>query len=123
MKAKKSTTVPQRLDRIQELVWLYLIGKGTVLVETSYYGNTTDSVMMSWVRDNVDKIDWTKTTPVEDGYDEEFNGTFAEPNQIKYIRGDLYIGDKKLNIYFKIDSDWNFSEVVRDVVSILEKGE
>lgn len=108
------------IDQADKLLWSYLIKKGGIVENESYYGMTIDIVGTQQLRESVEKnpdsINWNKTKPVEQDTDYKFVGTFADDERVEYLKGVLVTKQNEYKFYLEL-GDMKIKDVISDVLS------
>ena len=105
---------------LKEAMWHYLIKRGSVIESESYYGDLINYDVELEYKD----LDITRCSEIEDGYSDEFNGTFVEASQIEYLKGTAVTTEgKTYMIKFSMDDHWSFSECMQTILEILQQEE
>ena len=111
----------------KQIMWRFLIAKGSITESMSYYGRSadieaTERYKKTTIKMLFDSINWDETTDVVDGDEEFFLGTFCEYNdKVKDLRGTLVLkGGKETNWYLAMDDDISITECINAVLEFSE---
>lgn len=103
------------MDNAEKLLWKYVINNGYVIEDKSYYGNTSDIDRTHVIRNNLNKINWDKSTPIKQDTDYQFSGTFSDDIPVKFLYGKLSYMNKVYEFYLDLD-DMPIIDLIKSVL-------
>lgn len=84
------------MDKVEKMMWAYLLKHGEVTTGWSYYSGYYSGLDYSGdCREKIKSvgIDWDRTSTVKDDYRGKFAGTFADDDGVAVIEGTLVLKD------------------------------
>jgi len=110
------------MDKLSKIMWSYIISKGSIVEDESYYGATTNYTKADECRKLLLKyeLDFDKMKPLTDDNADRFVGTFHDSEEVCYLRGTAYLTDgSKWEWYMEYDSLTPLLEFMSDMLEDL----